>query len=97
MFDETAAKELLAVVRLRVKRLRKERNLSQEEVADSVPMDTRMLQRFEAGDFEETDPRIRTFMKVAYGLGIGVHELLSPPTDEERQYLEQLAKSVPKD
>lgn len=95
MFDEAAAKELLAVVRLRVKRLRGERDLSQEEVADRVPMDVRTLQRFEASDFEETDPQIRTFMKVAYGLGIDLHDLLSPPTDEERRHLNRPAKKEP--
>ena len=93
MFDEADAKELLAVVRLRVKRLRLERDLSQEEVVGRVPMDVRTIQRFEADDFEETDPQIRTFMKIAHGLGVGLHELLSPPTDEERSTVRRTPKT----
>lgn len=85
MFDEAAAEELLAVVRLRVKRLREEQNLSQEEAAARGSTDVRTIQRFEAADFPTRDPRIRSFLKVSLAYGCEPHKLFLPPTDEERE------------
>lgn len=90
MFDKASAKQLLAVVRLRVKRLREQKKLSQEEVAGRVPMDVRIVQRFESANFPTTDPQIRTFIKVAYALDLDLHELLQPPTDEELAELDSM-------
>ena len=88
MFNEAKARELLAVVRLRVKRLRAAN--SQEDIAARIPADVRAVQRFEAADFSETDPQIRSFMKMAHALGVELHELLAQPSEEELEAIKKI-------
>jgi transcriptional regulator with XRE-family HTH domain len=56
-----------------IRRLREERNVSQEAFADRVGLHRTAMSALERG---RTDPRLSTLERVARGLGVRVSELL---------------------
>lgn len=94
MPDDVAFDRFFAVIRRRIKRLRLINDLSQEEAAGRVPMDARILQRYEAEEPDVSDPRLKTLHKIAIAINVELHELLRPPTEEELAALLQVQRSA---
>ena len=78
------------VVRWRLRRLRLERNLRQDDVAERAGLSLRRYQEFEGGR-GAFNPTLDTLLKLAEALGEHVEELTRQPSEEE------LARSVERD
>ena len=78
------------VVRWRLRQLRLERNLRQDDVAERANLSLRRYQEFESGR-GAFNPTLDTLLKLAEALGAHLEELTRRPTEEE------LARSVEKD
>lgn len=88
MADAEAFRLLFAVIRLRIRRERHAKGLSQEEIAGRIPADVRILQRYEARESDVSDPRLKTLYKIASALEIDLGDLLRPPSEKELRALE---------
>jgi transcriptional regulator with XRE-family HTH domain len=62
------------IIAANVRRLRAEKGLSQDQVADAAGLQTASYSRVERG--ESDDVMLSTLQKIAAGLGVGVLELL---------------------
>ena len=60
----------------RVKKLRKDKGLSQEELAEAAGVDPRTVQRIEKG---KSKPQPANLRSIADALGVTVHDLQEPP------------------
>lgn len=56
----------------RIKQIRNEKNISQQDLAAKCNFEKSNLSRLEAG---RTDPKLSTLEKVAVGLGVPMYEL----------------------
>ena len=80
----------LAVLRMRIKKLRIERRLRQEDVAEKAGMVLRTYQRFEAYNSEQPfNPTLRNMMSIADSLATTLSDMTREPTEAE---LEELYK-----
>lgn len=52
-----------------------------------IDADVRLLQRFEAVTFAQSNPRIRSVLRVARALRLDLHELFQPASAEELRAL----------
>lgn len=75
--------QLLALISLRIKRERLRQNCSQEEVMGRVIADVRLLQRFEAKAFPNSNPKLGSIIKVARALGMNLDDLFKEASAEE--------------
>ncbi len=66
-------KETLRKISKKVKRLRKENNLTQFQLSINAELDIRIIQRLEVG---ETDVRVSTIVKLANGFNLSLSEFL---------------------
>lgn len=69
------------MVNNKIKQLRLNKNLSQEQLAEKAKVSMRTIQRMEAG----TDTSAETLNLVAGALGVPVKELFSDSTDQEEK------------
>ncbi|WP_034341898.1 helix-turn-helix domain-containing protein [Deinococcus misasensis] len=70
--------DFLTIVRRRIKRLRLERQLRQEDMAEKLNWNLRYYQRFESQNAGESfNPKIRMFLQVAEALGITIDTLFA--------------------
>ena len=70
------------VVRWRLRRLRLERSLRQDDVAERSGLSLRRYQEFEGGR-GAFNPTLDTLLKLAEALGAHVEELTREPSEEE--------------
>ena len=79
----------IAVVRMRIRKERLERNLTQEVVAEGTSLPLRSYQRYEAQhDKRPFSPSLRNMREVALAIGVDLAELVTEPTQEEIEALE---------
>jgi transcriptional regulator with XRE-family HTH domain len=85
------------LIGVRIKELRKHKELSQEKLADKMNMSVKYLSNIERG---KENPTLDTFMKIADGLHIELSEIFnySPETSskELRKFIEDIMKGSDK-
>lgn len=88
--------DFLTNVRRRIKRLRLERQLRQEDMAEKLNWNLRYYQRFESQNAGESfNPKIRMFLQVAEALGITLDALFAA-SEENSPEIESSPKRVSK-
>ena len=85
-FPEIAGIELPCVLASNVYRLRKDRGLTQEQLAEAVGVRQPRIAEVERGD---SNPRLDTLEKLAFALGVPTFALLDP------DYLDRLEEPAP--
>ncbi len=79
----------LAVVKLRIRRTRLERNLRQEDVAERLHISLRSYQRFESqARGKQFDPKLTSLLAIAEALRVDVGELVGAPSQRELRQVE---------
>jgi uncharacterized Tic20 family protein/DNA-binding XRE family transcriptional regulator len=66
----------------KIQELRKEKGMTQEDLAEKTGLSVRTIQRIESG---EVDPRTYTLHQIADALGIDITELTKDPGEEDDQ------------
>jgi transcriptional regulator with XRE-family HTH domain len=68
-------KDLPKLIAIRLRKLREERNLSQEEMGEAAGISREGYRNIETG---RSVPRINTLMRIALALGLTVEDLIPP-------------------
>ena len=76
--------DFLRAIRLRIRKARFKKKLSQEEAAELISIPLRTYQILEGERAQRTNPTLETIMRVSSQLDIPVGKLLALPTDKER-------------
>lgn len=71
-------KDYLKKVALNIKRIRKEKNISQIDLAYECGFERQNMQRIEAG---KTSPTLKTLLKIADALEVDIRDLLMSNLD----------------
>jgi transcriptional regulator with XRE-family HTH domain len=81
-YETAAYRELQVRLAAAVRRLRQQRDWTQEEAAHRCGMTVRVFQRMEN---EEVNVTFTSLARLCAGFGVDVVELLNPPRAEKRQ------------
>jgi len=65
--------DLLIQLGLRIRELRKVKNITQEQLAHAIGKDQQSIQRLEAG---KINPSFFYLQEIAKGLGVSIHQIL---------------------
>jgi len=79
MYQNTSQKKVYAAAKnifgANVRRFRKERSLSQEDLALKIDADQAYISRIEAG---QLNPTLESLAEIAYALDVSLHKLMKP-------------------
>lgn len=79
----------VAVIKLRIRQARIERNLRQEDVAEQLHISLRSYQRFESQVADRPfDPKLTSLLMIAEALDLDICELVRAPSWRELRQLE---------
>ena len=79
----------LAVIKLRIRQLRLEKNLRQEDVAEKLHISLRSYQRFESqASGKPFDPKLTSLLAIAEALRVDICELVGAPNKRELRQVE---------
>lgn len=78
----------VAVIKLRIRRVRLERNLRQEDVAERLGISPRSYQRFESQSGRPFEPKLTSLVGIAEVLELDICELVKAPDRRELRQVE---------
>lgn len=77
--------DFLRAIRLRIRKARLKKRLSQEEASELVGLPLRTYQILESEHAKRTNPSLETIMQISNFLEIPVGKLLALPSQKEQQ------------